>query len=149
VIRSHNSNEPLYYGLAGGKDIDGDSIPDYAIGTAGPFFTFVMTVYSGQSGSKLFEVYGNFNGEASFTGDLDGDGSSELLVSGPGRVFSSRDHSVLYQFDGYGSTVGAGGDFDGDGIGDLVLDDTATHEAVVFSGATGTELMRVAGGAPP
>lgn len=61
-------------------DLDGDTVPDVAVGRTGR-----VTVMSGKDGSLLAEMTGNgdMGEEIAAIGDLDGDGVSEVLASAP------------------------------------------------------------------
>ena len=90
-------------------------------------------------------------------GDLDQDGSPELLVSareshvggryaGSLSVFSLATGSQLYAIQGsprtnLGFAIGAGGDVDADGVPDFVASD-GYGEVIAYSGASGSELRR-------
>lgn len=107
-------------------------------------------------------------------GDRDGDGHSDLLVGAPGADFagidrgavfliSSRDGSVLLRVDGsqrsggFGESVAAVGDLDGDGredfaageyLFDLPLIATNAGRFAVFSSRDGSVLLEVRGTSP-
>ncbi|MBL8842084.1 MAG: FG-GAP repeat protein [Planctomycetes bacterium] len=79
------------FGLAldGGPDLDGDRVPDYAVGAPLERGKQAMSgrvhVFSGATGAVLYVLDGERNGDdfgydLSFVGDLDGDGASELVV---------------------------------------------------------------------
>ncbi len=135
-------------GLAGGSDLNGDGVPDFAIGApAGNSLTGFdlgrVLVYSGATGS-LLQVHGGlaawdvFGAAISMRADLDGDGIADVVVGAP---FTSTDDGVvgaIYAFSGktgsllmsdYGKNNGGappfgiefGSDFGGmlDGLRDL------------------------------
>jgi hypothetical protein len=101
-------------------------------------------------------------------GDLDGDGAAELAIAAPGSaeggmasglatVFSGADGSPLWSasggpFDGYGTSITAVEDLDGDGRAELAIgvpfdDDGGFNAGAVElrSGATGALLWRALG----
>lgn len=122
------------------------------------------TVFSGRDGSILHNFYGDGGGHEMGTacakcGDVDGDGYADLFIaepehrrfgddSGSVKLYSGRTGALLLQLYGtapyeyFGLTIGAG-DFDADGVPDLVvgafLEDTGAPNGgaiYVYSGAT-------------
>jgi hypothetical protein len=99
-----------------------------------------------------FLPYGGFTGGVRVAaGDVNGDGTPDI-VTGSGnaalghvKVFSGVDQSELKSFFAYGSpSIGAyvaAGDFDSDGLADIVTGaDISSTNVKVFSSATGSEL---------
>ena len=97
-------------------------------------------------------------------GDVDGDGSTDIIVGSPGaglaEVLSGTDGRTLQAFAGtsagdlFGRSVAAAGDVDGDGYGDVIVgapkDDSGSFDAGaarVFSGKTGAVLHEFVGAA--
>jgi FG-GAP repeat protein len=137
------------YSVAGIGDVDGDGIHDLAIG--GPEFRYLdpntdgeVFVYSGATGAFLHEWSGlgsnTFFGEALVeTGDVTGDGISDLLVGAPGasQLFDDVNGAIyLYSgatlqpivyrlgdelFSKFGSSIASVGDVDGDGAADFAV----------------------------
>ena len=142
VIRTHAgaaSGARTGLGLASLGDLDGDGVPDYAVGSPGEGAGGLVRVHSGADGSLLrthaAPAAGDAFGFALGGGtDLDRDGVAELVVgaprwgAAPGSVwaFSGATGSELLRLDGtaaidwFGAAVAGAGDFDGDGHGDLV-----------------------------
>jgi Zn-dependent metalloprotease len=117
-------------------DVNGDGVPDLIAGT-GPGSATLVRVFSGADGSVLFEV-APF--EAAFTGgvyvasgDLDGDGKDEIVISpdeggGPrvtifrgGSFARSADFFGIEDPDFRGGARVAFGDLNGDGRADLLV----------------------------
>jgi hypothetical protein len=73
------------YGLAGGKDLDGDGLPDIAIIQSAPSNERNLRVYSGADQTIIYEEIGtlysdNFDGMVTMVDDINGDCLSELCV---------------------------------------------------------------------
>lgn len=139
-----------YFGTAvdGVSDLDGDGCADFAIGGPGLGPTFDLyfggvSVYSGQLGTRLFQL----DGEAAFSqlgsgvagiGDFDGDDIGDLALgaeahspmgmarAGTVAIHSGANGDLLYTFSGETpmDRIGThmdGGDFNQDGRADLVF----------------------------
>ena len=175
-----------YYGLAvaGLGDLDGDGRADLGIGspgddTAGRNFGR-FEIRSGVNGVVLHTMFGEKSGDqfgffARPVGDVDGDGTSDVMIGAPGhvrphtptghagfaRLHSGRSGALLMRFDGavidghFGWVVANIGDLDGDGKPDLLcgapfedhggIDSGTVH---LFSGADGHELRALHGSQP-
>ena len=149
----------------GGEDVDGDGVPDIVVGS--PFYSGsgitgagLTTVLSGASYSVLGQVPGGSTQEnigltVKLTGDLDGDGLSEIMT-GSLDAFSNRGVVRVYTLAGGGLSlmyewVGANGgsrfgisfdtisDINSDGVVDLLIG-SAFRGYYIYSGADGTEL---------
>lgn len=145
----HGDSEYLDFGfsVSGAGDVNGDGVVDVIVGApsdnSNGSNSGLARVFSGADGAILYTFYGDdrddFLGRSvSGAGDIDGDGFADLIVGAPGagrqaglaRVFSGRDGSILYSFEGtthgpqtdhVGQAVAGGGDINGDGIPDFVI----------------------------
>lgn len=122
-----------------------------------------------------FESGGRFAWSLASAGDVNADGVRDLLVGAPFAdsaapeagsvyVYSGKDLALLYQYSGehdqarWGWSVAGAGDVNQDGCDDFVIGadqarkdaQTALGEgaALVFSGASGTQMVRLEGSAP-
>jgi hypothetical protein len=150
--------------------------PYFFTGLALSAFSLAPCVFAqGTSGvEELLEIggpasYGLFGVSVSNAGDVDGDGTPDVLTganfaevggvsSGSAYVYSGATGAMIYQFDGtagsnFGAGVSGGGDVNNDGIADFII--SAPAESVggfsdsgacyVFSGATGLLLYQFNG----
>ncbi|MEM1450111.1 MAG: integrin alpha [Planctomycetota bacterium] len=157
-------------GLTDLGDVDGDSIPDVAVGAPNADQRRgEVRVLSGATGAEIRRyvgtTVGNELGSVLGSGsDVDGDGVLDLMVgeplfagtgveSGHARVFSGATGALLLTVlgaqanDTLGATVAGLGDIDGDGQGDLAvgLGRLAPRETRGLSGADGSVLFTVPG----
>jgi FG-GAP repeat protein/VCBS repeat protein len=143
------SYEKMGYSLAALGDVDGDGVPDLAIGAPwwfepGGWDGGRVCVYSGATGSLVW--YQPSQGSQCMlgysianVGDVDGDGVDDFaagapnldtgahIYAGAAYVFSGKTGSILYTWIGdedllgLGATVGFVGDADGDGTSDVAV----------------------------
>jgi hypothetical protein len=157
-------------------DVDGDGVEDFAVGAPYSGVTPIngyVRVISGRTGMMLREFVGPvfgvlFGGLLRPCPDVDGDGVGELLIGAPAatgylgsvvQIVSPTSGAVLREFHGplpnydtgFGWSVDAIGDIDGDGITEIIVgsywDFDPNHPTVdqpgsarVFSAATGVQL---------
>ena len=135
--------------LAALDDIDGDGIPDFAIGAPradanGMTRPGVVLVVSGADGSLLYRLdgtsqQGSFGSAMDALDDLDGDGVRDLVIGAPGVttqgrrdrgeavVYSGATGIEIYRYAGatagadLGDSVAGADDLDGDGTPDFLL----------------------------
>jgi len=161
-----------YFGeaVAGAGDIDGDGIPDVAVGSLSSDTVFI---YSGSTGAVIWQLNapapgGLFGYSVDGAGDVDGDGRDDVVVSDPYAspggvqhagsvyVYSGATGTLLWQFDGttayakIGDPIRGVGDVDGDGFADIAVGapNTGTNaqgSVYVLSGFTGALLWQASG----
>jgi autotransporter-associated beta strand protein len=115
-----------------------------------------VRVYEPLSGALIAVLdpfFGYTGGVKVAVGDVNGDGTSDIIVSAgrgaPGghiMIFSGADYSVLasyFSFPGYAGGMNvAAGDVNGDGFADVIVSTSeATDHVKVFSSTSQTELM--------
>ncbi|MFK5956553.1 MAG: FG-GAP and VCBS repeat-containing protein [Planctomycetota bacterium] len=120
-----------------GPDLDGDGIPEFAVGSHGHLNAFgqqvgLLQLYSGKTGTILWEYeplipdsYPVTSGSLSFVSDLNGDGVADLLagnlgfdgVKGKVVVLSGLDGSLIREHFGVVGTVQGAGE----GLGAALL----------------------------
>jgi hypothetical protein len=161
--------------VAGIGDVNGDGHDDIALGlprhSVMGFHVGAVQVFSGLTGALLFEAFGDaesdeMGSEVVGLGDVDGDGVDDFAASAVGndlggnyagvvRVWSGADFSLLHefvgsQFDRLGERLATLGDYDGDGLADVLMGSpnakspTGHHaegRVEVRSGADGSLLM--------
>lgn len=135
------ASEQFGASLVGLGDVDGDGVPDLAVGSPRHGGSRGrVSVFSGASGTLLWSAAGNgggarFGAALASVGDVDGDGASDLAIGAPfasgagtaaGRVElrSGASGALLLAFDGapfdlLGTALSAADDADGDGVPDL------------------------------
>lgn len=171
----HNSNfQFMGFSLAAAGDVDGDGLGDVLAGGPGILGSGNpgrAALHSGLDGSLLWEGFGAagndlFGTSVSGAGDVNGDGSPDLLVGAPqgltapgyAQVVSGLDDAVLYHFQGdpedrdFGARVRGLGDIDHDGLADLAIASPTSREGAldggvvrVHLGVDGSEFWREVG----
>lgn len=174
TIVGPSSGARMGHSIDGLGDVDGDGVPDLAIGIPGDSSgTGSVEIRSGADGSLIRSRTGTLSGEALGTsvacaGDVDRDGVNDvvagaplggLFASGRVRVFSGASGAILLDVAGtdsgdhLGEAVAGAGDVDGDGHCDVIAGApdadgsglSSRGAALVFSGATGMLLAEHAG----
>lgn len=159
--------------VAGLGDIDADGHDDVVVGapasdSQGPDRAGSAWVFSGRTGEPLLALHGSearerFGWVVSAAGDVDADGTPDILVGSPAgncaRAFSGDDGSLIHRYDGrqpgdrLGVAVASAGDLDADGHVDILIGaDQAMGDgpgyAAVYSGRTHAPLFVVEGPEP-
>jgi len=165
--------KPFGMAIANVGDLDRDGHADIAIGAhqSSPVFpsSGAVIVFSGKSGNVLRAYLGDAMGDSfgfsvSNAGDVDRDGTDDLIIGAIGtlfhggfaRVISGARGSILYTFqttqlgEQFGSCVSGAGDVNKDGYPDLLVGakyggTNNTGYFCLFSGANGKLLLRVNG----
>lgn len=133
------------YALADVGDVNGDGVPDLAVGAphSGASSVGKVYVYSGSDGQLIRTHSGTgrvdrFGQSVAAAGDVNADGRSDILVGAPGNDGTGRDAGAAYVFSGssgsmlfalsgqqasdeFGAAVAGGADLNGDGRPDVLV----------------------------
>ena len=145
VITGSQNGEQFGWEVENLGDIDGDGAGDISVsapfGSSGGGSSGRVLVYSGATGTLLFTFTGSSNDilgiDMDATGDLNGDGVTDLIVGAPGAsgsgkvgrafIYSLADGSTIHEFNGenpgdqFGWNATSAGDVDGDGLLDVIV----------------------------
>jgi len=158
--------------VAGAGDVNGDGFADVIVGAPQPTTSSTpggvgqAFVFSGVDGALLLTFNGNlvaswFGGSVAGAGDVNGDGTPDLMVgarldnnhgpnSGSVRLFSGVNGALLFTLNGdgpgdeFGRSVAGAGDVNGDGYMDVIVGAPMDDNNGVDSGSA-----RVFGGQGP
>ncbi len=152
VVWSGASGLELFSAIGGSTaleelgDLNGDAIPDFAVGRAFAFGGGEVVIYHGGSFASPYKIeepnpaWSYFGSSVTGLGDVNGDGVPDLAIGAPGNwsakfdctyghvgVFSGSDGSLLWEQQGeapqsqFGVSLVSPGDLNADGIADLVV----------------------------
>jgi hypothetical protein len=148
--------------IAGGKDTDGDGIPDFLVGAPLGDRGFLL---DGGSNAAMLELSGPLGSACTnsvdFAPDLDGDQRADVLIGAPGLDFAAVRSSASGQYlrmftapagQRFGTAVASVPDVDGDGKADFAISAPRSSEngpsagrVDVRSSANGALLSRFLG----
>jgi hypothetical protein len=138
------------YAVASAGDVNGDGYADVIVGDIGGHAYIYMGGPSGPTdGSLLTTLTGpnDFGTSVSSAGDVDGDGLADVVVGaenaraayvyrGSATTFNTTPFATASSTVGkFGWSVAGAGDFDGDGLSDVVIGDQQ-GKAYLYRGAT-------------
>lgn len=150
-VHSGHEGDEFGFSVDGGRDLDGDGVPDFVVGTnpcyseSGP--KPLARIYSGKDGAPIlvgpdgqenyvlgFDVppakrlYGV---GVALLPDLNGDGRAEIALGG--RVYSGFDGSQLYHYLPGEWLSGGMDDVTGDSVPDIYLSDVNRYVSIIDS----------------
>ncbi|MEO6710574.1 MAG: hypothetical protein ABIP42_13425 [Planctomycetota bacterium] len=119
--------------VASGRDLNGDGVPDYAVGApnddVGGVDSGSVAIFSGANGNLLRTLRGlsagdRFGSSVAVIPDVDGDGRAEIVVGAPRRNGPGSDAGAAYVFSGSSGSLifSRAGEAAGDQFGTAVAD---------------------------
>ncbi len=177
VVPGLEADDDLGHDLAGPGDVTGDGVPDILGGAHDIPEAGSAALFDGVDGSVVWSweglsVLDFFGFKVGAPGDIDRDGVPDLMVgaqrddtagdaAGRAQLFSGATGAEIYHWEGddagdnFGGDLSGAGDWDGDGVLDLVVtapgDDNAgggSSSARIFSGLDGSILETIDGVSP-
>ncbi|QDU69902.1 FG-GAP repeat domain-containing protein [Engelhardtia mirabilis] len=147
----------LFVRLVNAGDVDGDSVSDLCAVFQSSELAVML---SGQTGALIwstgFQVGEKYGQSVATYADVDGDGALDVAVGSgftsaamPVRIQSGATGALLQTITpapedlGFGYTLGAPGDIDGDLVGDLMVANYLGGPVRVYSGASGAEFLQL------
>jgi FG-GAP repeat len=173
-----NLGDQLGSSVCAPGDVTGDGVPDLVIGAQGGSSpsgqahgkVLIRSGLTGAVSTANGTIAGSFFGAAVCgPGDLNGDGVADLVVGAPGgpgyvQAYAGGTGAILWTANaptpnvGFGSVLDSAGDFDGDGVKDVVVGaplsvsvgggPLSSGQAFVLSGVTGLQLWTISGTMP-
>ena len=171
-LQGESPSDWFGWSVAGfGTDVNGDQVEDFVVGAygndGGGIDAGSVYVFSGAGGSLIYELAGAAAGDGfgfavAAVGDVNADTIQDVAVGAPfndaggdgaGRVYiySGPDGALIDTYtgeapgDGFGTSVAAAGDVDGDGFDDVLVGAPGgavggmrTGRAYLYSGQLGT-----------
>lgn len=161
TVHGDSGSDALGRAVSASSDVDQDGHADLIVGAPSDDVGFTnngsVRVVSGATGAQLYLFAGRaaldrFGESVRGVGDVDGDGYGDVLVGTPGddtfgsgagsaTFLSGRDGFMAYILpgansgDAFGTSVGGGGDVDGDGAPDIVVGEIGADFGGPSSGA--------------
>ena len=169
TINGESAGDNFGFALVTADDWNSDGVADLLVGSpgvdgVGPD-TGRITLFSGATGAKLFEVDGLNAGDragrsVAALGDVNGDGVGDFAYGAPTRsssgpqaggvfLISGADGSVIFSWEGttpygiFGFSIANAGDLDSDGLNDLLVgapneDPSGPDSGAVYAFSTGS-----------
>lgn len=155
----HSNGDAFGSAVAHAGDVDGDSVPDVIVGAPQPIAGSLgyARVFSGATGLLMYDWAGaaagdQFGAAVASAGDVNLDGQDDIAIGAPGADVQGQKSGSVHVISGqaglplftefgsaagheFGSSLGGGGDINGDGVLDLIV---ASPGDVTATGSTGS-----------